>query len=204
MTILLLIRHGQNDLVGKKLAGRLPNVHLNETGQAQARRLAAELAVVPIKAVFASPLARAIETAEPIARIQNLSVESFPDLIEIDFGSWQGKSIKQLKRRVLWKAVQSHPSGVRFPQGESFTDAQVRVVEGLRSISKKYQDRDRVVCVAHCDVIRLAVAHFLGMPLDNFQRIHIAPASITFLYLNGNAMSFGPINHTLDLANSAG
>ncbi len=204
MTILLLIRHGQNDLVGKKLAGRLPNVHLNETGQAQARRLAAELAVVPIKAVFASPLARAIETAEPIARVQNLPVEGFPELLEIDFGSWQGKNIKQLKRRKLWKEVQNYPSGVRFPEGESFTDAQARVVEGLRSISKKYQERDRIVCVAHCDVIRLAVAHFLGMPLDNFQRIHIAPASVTVLFLHGDTTSFGPINHIFDLASYSG
>lgn len=204
MTIILMIRHGQNDMVGKKLAGRLPNVHLNKTGQAQARRLAAELAVQPIKAVFSSPLERAIETAEPIARVQDLSVEVFQDLIEVDFGSWEGKSLKQLKRRKLWPEVQNQPSGVHFPQGESFQDAQARIVNGVLALGKKFQERDLVVCVSHCDAIRLAVAHFLGMPLDNFQRVHIAPASVTALILQGDTTILGMINHTFDLASFVG
>jgi len=198
MTTFLLIRHGQNDLLEKKLAGRLPDVHLNPKGREQAQRLSEVLSALPIKAVYASPLERAQETAEPIARSHGLLVETLPALLEINFGGWQGKKIKRLKKRRLWKAVQRKPSAVRFPDGESFTEAQDRIVEGLCSLSAHDKEKDLVVCVAHSDVIRLAVAYFLGLPLDNFQRIHIATASITVLHLDEGKASFGPINYTIN------
>jgi probable phosphoglycerate mutase len=194
MAIILLVRHGQNDMVGKKLAGRLPGVNLNEQGKAQARRLAAELASLPIKAVISSPLERAQQTAEPVARIHNLSVEINPGLQEMDYGTWQGKSIKQLRRSKLWKTVQEHPSTFRFPEGETFAAAQLRIAETLEALGAAYAEKDMIVCVGHCDMIRLAVAFFLDMPLDAFQRLQIAPASVTFLHLNGSQAAFGPIN----------
>jgi len=194
MAIFLLVRHGNNDLVGKKLAGRLPDVHLNEKGHAQARRLAAELAAQPIKAVISSPLERAQETAEPIARIHNLPLEVNPGLVEIDYGAWQNKSIKQLRRLKLWKQVQEHPVDFQFPGGESFVEAQARIAQTLDALSKTFTEEDRIVCVSHCDVIRLAVAWFLGMPLDAFQRLQVSTASVTVLNLHQGKASFGPIN----------
>jgi len=198
MAILLLIRHGQNDMVGTKLAGRLAGVHLNENGLAQAQRLADVMANLPLKAVIASPLERAQETAFPIAQMHNLPVETEPALLEIDFGTWQGKRLKQLRRRRLWKDVQNQPSIVRFPDGESFTEAQQRICEGLKGLGKRFVKKDMVVCVAHSDVIRLALAFYLGMPLDHFQRIRIAPASVSVLFLQGEQSICGAINHTLD------
>jgi probable phosphomutase (TIGR03848 family) len=200
MAIILLIRHGENDMVGKKLAGRLPDVHLNEKGKAQAYKVAAELADLSIKAVYASPLERAVETAEPIAESHGLSVETLPELLEIDFGQWEGKRLSRLKHGRQWKIVQGSPSEFRFPDGESFVEAQARVATGLTALSEKYDAKDLVVCAAHSDVIRLAVAHFLGLPLNQFQRIRIAPASVTVLYLNGGEGFFGPINQVSDLS----
>jgi len=201
VAIILLIRHGHNDMVGEKLAGRLPDVHLNENGQAQARRLGAELASLPIKAVIASPLERAQETAQPIARVHDLPIETMPFLLEIDYGAWQGKRLKQLKKLKQWKEVQTNPAEFCFPGGERFTEAQSRVATGLISLSEKYQEKDIVVCVAHCDVIRLALAHFLGMPLNNFQRLRIAPASISVLFINGHQVHLGAINQSFQTIN---
>lgn len=198
MAVLFLIRHAENDMVGKKLAGRLPGVHLNQRGQAQARRLAAELAQIPIKAVYASPLDRAIETAEPIARVHRLKVETLPGLLEIDFGSWQGKRLKRLKEHRLWKGVQDHPSEFRFPNGESFQEAQQRIIDALSAIIETSEEKDAIVCVGHSDMIRLAVAHLLGMSLDNFQRLRIDTASVTVLNIHHGVPSFGPINLTFD------
>lgn len=200
MAVFLLIRHGENDMVGKKLAGRLPGIHLNEKGKAQACKLAAGLADLPVKAVYASPLERAVETAEPIASLHNLQVETLPELLEIDFGQWEGKSLSRLKHGRLWKIVQGSPAEFRFPDGESFVEAQQRVAEVLTFLSKKHSEKDLVVCAAHSDVIRLAVAHFLGLPLDHFQRIRISPASVTVLYLNDGRAYFGPINYVSDLS----
>lgn len=194
MATILLVRHGLNDMVGKKLAGWLPGVNLNEQGKAQARRLAAELASLPVKAVISSPLERAQQTAEPVARIHNLPVEINAGLQEIDFGTWQGKTFKQLRRSKLWKTVQERPSTFRFPEGEAFTEAQSRIAETLKVLSATYAEKDVIVCVGHCDMIRLAVAFYLDMPLDAFQRLQIAPASVTVLHLHGGQAAFGPIN----------
>ncbi len=194
MAIFLLVRHGQNDMVGKKLAGRVPGVHLNDRGRSQARRLAAELAEWPVKAVISSPLERAQETAEPIARIHNLPAAVNEGLIEIDYGTWQGKSITQLRRLKLWKQVQEHPSTFRFPEGESFAEAQTRIARTLEDLSTAYDHKDIVVCVSHCDVIRLAAAWFLAMPLDAFQRLHVSTASVTVLSLQDGKAALGAIN----------
>lgn len=204
MALFLLLRHGQNNLVDKKLAGRLPDVHLNAQGQAQARRLAAELAELPITAVISSPLERAIQTAEPIARVHDLPVEVNEGLLEVDFGTWQGKSIKQLRRLKLWKEVQERPGGFRFPQGETFVEAQSRVAETLGGLSTSHAEKDLIVCVSHCDVIRLAVAFYLDMPLDAFQRLHINTASVTCLRLQDGKASFGPINAAMSLSKFCG
>jgi probable phosphoglycerate mutase len=196
MTVILLIRHGQNDYLSDRLAGRLPGVHLNEKGREQARRLGDMLADFPIKAIYASPLERAQETAAPIAKCQGLDVETMPELIEIDFGNWQGKEIDNLKEQALWNTIHERPSAIQFPDGEDYITAQDRVIVGLLSLDKKYDEENIIVCVAHGDVIRLAVAHFLGVPLDNFHRIRISPASISVLHLNQNTSFLGPINWT--------
>ncbi|MFW5713369.1 MAG: histidine phosphatase family protein [Brevefilum sp.] len=196
MATFLLIRHGLNDMVGEKLAGRTAGVHLNEDGKAQARRLAAETGHLKIAAIYSSPLERALETAEPIARVHDLNVEIVPELIEIDFGKWQGKHLKKLKKGRLWKAVQSSPGSFRFPDGESFEEAQNRVAEGLKALSEKHEKEDLIVCVAHSDVIRLAVAHFLGLSLNDFQRLRISTASVTVMSLYEGEAFFNTINQT--------
>ena len=142
MATFLLLRHGDNDLLGSKLAGRLPGVHLNEKGRAQAQALADGLAEMKITAVYASPLERAQETAEPLARLHGLAVQILPELLEIDFGEWEGKSFSQLKRNPLWKVVHGAPATFRFPGGESFVEAQERAAAGLLALSEQYGEKD--------------------------------------------------------------
>ena len=195
MAVFLLVRHGENDWVKSgKLAGRTPGVHLNEKGQAQVQRLAQELADTSIAAIYASPLERAIETAEPLASAKELEIHIHQGLNEIDFGQWTGNDLKDLRQERQWKIVHNSPASFRFPEGESFVEAQARVVQTLQELSGNYGKKDVVVCTAHSDLIRLAVAHFLGIALDDFQRIRIAPASVSVLYLNGDKVHFGPIN----------
>ncbi|HEY5729581.1 MAG TPA: histidine phosphatase family protein, partial [Anaerolineales bacterium] len=94
MPLLLLIRHGENDYTKThKLAGRLPKVHLNEHGQKQAQALAEALAQVQVKAIYSSPLERAMETAKPIAKSLGLTIQKEIGLLETHVGDWQGKSL---------------------------------------------------------------------------------------------------------------
>lgn len=183
MPLLLLIRHGENDYVKTgKMAGRIPGVRLNKHGQDQAQALAEALKDVPIKAVYSSPLERAMETAKPIADARKLTVVQEPDLMDTDIGKWEGRSWKALRLTKVWKVVQNAPSRFRFPEGESFMEAQTRYVNALERIVKRHhKPRDIVAVVFHADPIKLAVAHFIGLPLDQFQRLGCETGSLTAL-----------------------
>jgi broad specificity phosphatase PhoE len=186
MPLLLLIRHGENDFVKTgKLPGRLPGIHLNEKGQKQAEALGEALRDVPIKAIYSSPLERALETAEPIAKARNLPILQEPDLRDSDVGRWQGKSLKVLRLTNAWKIVQNAPSRFQFPEGESFIELQTRIANTLENIIRKHnKPRHIVAAVFHSDPIKLAVSHFLGLPLDHFQRLGCDTGSVTVLYVN--------------------
>lgn len=186
MTLLLLLRHGENDYVKTgKMAGRIPGVHLNERGQKQAQALGEALRSIPLKAVYASPLERAMETAAPIAESHKLTIIQEPDLMDTHVGKWQGRSWKVLRLMKAWKIVQEAPSRFRFPEGESFPETQLRIVNVLERIVRKHnKPKDVVAVVFHADPIKLAVAHFLGMPLDQFQRLGCDTGSLTALHVN--------------------
>jgi broad specificity phosphatase PhoE len=182
MPLLLLIRHGENDYTRKhKLAGHLPDVHLNERGQKQAHDLAQTLKQVPLKAVYSSPLERAMETAAPIAEAHGLKVIHETGLIETDVGKWQGRSLASLRLTKNWKVVQHAPSRAQFPAGETFYQCQTRVVHTLDGICASCKPRDIIACVYHADPIKLAVAYYMGLPIDNFQKLSCDTGSVTAL-----------------------
>lgn len=198
MTILLLIRHAENDYVKTgRLAGRLAGIHLNETGRQQARAVADKLTGAPVKAVYSSPLERAIETATPIAEALNLEVTQRPGLVEMDFGEWQNKKLKGLSRLKAWKVVQGAPARMRFPQGESFAEAQHRICQELDALARQHDSKDMIICVSHSDPIKLAVAYYLGLPLDLFQRLTVSPASITVLAIGEMGSQLLALNYDL-------
>lgn len=193
---ILLIRHGENDFThAGKLAGLLPDVHLNEAGQKQAQALAQRLAPAPIKAIYASPLERAMETARPLAEAKKLKVQICKPLREIDFGEWSGKSLKRLARTKLWREVQRYPSRVQFPAGETFLAVQNRAVQALEQIIRDHP-KDLVAVFSHADVIKLMVAHYLGQPLDLFQRLVVGTASITHLHFGQGQPALVKLNDT--------
>ncbi|HLF01112.1 MAG TPA: MSMEG_4193 family putative phosphomutase [Anaerolineales bacterium] len=185
MADILLIRHGENDYTRKgKLAGWTPGVHLNEKGRAQAQATAVQLAEAPIKAIYSSPLERALETAQPLARATALRVQRLEGVGEVRYGDWTGKSLKALMRTKLWRTVQRHPATMQFPQGETFRAVQSRAVDALETLVRKHS-KQWVAVFSHGDVIKLLLTHYLGMPIDMFQRIVISTGSISHLRLMG-------------------
>ena len=196
MPLLLLIRHGENDFVKTgKLPGQVAGIHLNERGQKQAEALGEALKDVPIKAIYSSPLERAIETAAPIANARKLQIIPEPDLKDTDVGSWQGQSLKVLRHTKVWSIVQNAPSRFRFPDGESFVESQARYASALeRMIRKHDKPRDIIAVVFHADPIKLVVSHFLGLPLDHFQRLSCDTGSLTALYVSESGANLLKLN----------
>jgi probable phosphoglycerate mutase len=185
MAYILLIRHGQNDWVNKRrLAGWTPGVHLNEEGRSQAEQLSDRLSSLPLKAIYSSPLERCIETAAFLAHPHGLEVVELDDIGEVHYGDWQGKKIKKLaKKKRKWYAVQHFPSRFRFPGGESLTEVQKRAVTEVERLNLLHE-KELIAVVSHADVIKLILAHYLGMHIDLFQRIVVSPASVSSLMLS--------------------
>ncbi len=184
MTTVLLIRHAVNEWVKTgKLAGWTPGVHLNEEGQAQAAALGERLADKPLKAIYASPLERTLETAQAVAdHHPALTVEIAAGVGEVDFGEWQGRAIKDLVRRKMWHVIQYTPTRAYFPGGETMRAAQSRAVDTVESLAAQHRG-EMIAVVSHSDIIKMVLAHYLGMSLDLFQRIVISPASVSIVQL---------------------
>lgn len=197
MTQLLLIRHAVNDFVKTgKLAGWTPGVHLNEEGQAQAVALGERLSGVKLSHIYASPLERTMETAQAIAEHHpHLEVEQHLGIGEVRYGDWEGKKIADLRSRKMWQVVQEYPSRAYFPGGETMRDVQARVVNALEAVVDKHPGQT-IALVFHADLIKMAVAHYLGVHLDNFQRIVISPASITTIMLGHSRPYVATVNDT--------
>jgi probable phosphomutase (TIGR03848 family) len=200
MSVLVLIRHAMTGVTGTKLTGWAPGFHLTEEGRGQAEALADRLAELPIRAIYSSPLERCRETAAPLARRLGLAVRVRPQLGEVRFGRWTGRSLAQLRRTKLWRRVQLVPSNVRFPDGESFVEVQERAVAELLRIADAHDD-EVVAVVSHADVIKLVLAHFAGMHPDAFQRLVVDPCSVCAIAIKDGSPRVVKVNDTGDLAN---
>lgn len=177
-TTILLVRHGQTPTTGKVLPGRAKGLHLAEQGVEQAKIAALRIAELDIDAVYSSPLERAKETAAPISAACGLKTKVDRGLFECDFGDWTGKQLKDLMKLPEWQTVQRAPSTFRFPNGESFTEMQTRMVSALDKL-RALHPGGTIVCVSHADTIKAAVAHAMGTHIDLFQRIVVSPASVS-------------------------
>jgi probable phosphoglycerate mutase len=178
-TTVLLVRHGQTPTTGRVLPGRAPGLHLSDAGRQQAESAARRIAHLKrVAAIYASPLERARETAMPIARARGLVLHIERGLLELDIGQWTGLRLDRVSKKPEWQTVQRYPSGFRFPDGESFTEMQTRMTGALARMVERHRGAT-VVAVSHADPIKAALAHALGMHLDLFQRLAIAPGSIT-------------------------
>lgn len=195
-TLILMVRHGLTPTTGKILPGRAPGLHLAEAGVQQAFAVAERIAELPrVDAIYASPLERARETAAPIAKALKQRVKIHKGLLECDFGDWTGEQLSTLMKKPEWATVQRAPSSFRFPNGESFTEMQTRMVTALDSIRAAHPG-GVVVCVSHADPIKAAVAHAMGTHIDLFQRIVISTCSVSAVAYSNHGPIVLSVNST--------
>jgi probable phosphomutase (TIGR03848 family) len=195
-----LIRHAVNEYVRTgRLAGWTPEVHLNDEGKAQAKAIGQRLASAKIEAVYSSPLERTIETAQEILNYHcHLNLQYDEDLGEVRYGEWQGEKINKLSQKKEWFTVQHFPTRMQFPKGEAMRTAQLRAVNAVERLTTKHP-KGVIALVSHSDIIKMILAHYLGMHLDMFQRINIAPASLSILALGSSRPTIDRINDTSHL-----
>lgn len=195
----MLVRHGLTDLTQTRLIGRLPGISLNAEGQRQAAVAADRMSLLPVAAIFASPIERTMETAEPLSRRLGLPIIPEEGLLEVDYGEWAGQEYKVLRKTDLWKQVQQQPAGARFPGGEAVREAQARIAATIEGILARHP-REVVVAFTHADMIKLAVAYFTGLHLDLFQRTSVSAGSVTALHLGSGPPVLLKLNDVGDLS----
>ena len=193
MALLHLLRHGQHDLGGGVLAGRMPGVGLTETGRAEIAAAAERLAGEDIAALYASPLQRTRESAEIVSERLGLPIEFRDDLVELDFGEWTGTTFDAIRADPRWRTWSQHRSLANIPGGETMRAVQFRAVEAVIEIGDRHRDAASVL-VSHGDVIRSVLVFALGMPLDFFQRLEISPASVSLICFGDGFIQVGYVN----------
>lgn len=188
MATVILVRHGRTTANATGLlAGRAVGVSLDQVGREQAALTADRLAAVPVVGVVSSPLERCRETAQLILARQ-AGTPYAPvdvDITECDYGKWQGRLLRDLATEDLWPVVQTQPSAVVFPGGESMAAMQARSVAAIRRHDAAFEAEHGPgavwVAVSHGDIIKSILADALGMHLDLFQRINVGPASVSIV-----------------------
>jgi probable phosphoglycerate mutase len=171
---------------------------LNEEGRRQAEALAQRLAKVRLKAIYSSPLERTMETAEAIARSHDLPIHIREGIGEARYGEWTGQKLEDLAKTDLWRVIQFYPSAARFPGGEAMREMQARAVAEIDAIVTDHPE-DMVAIVSHSDVIKVIIAHYIGMHLDLFQRLEISPASLSILVFGKMGSRLVRLNDTSHL-----
>jgi broad specificity phosphatase PhoE len=182
MALVILVRHGQTDEnVSGRISGQGP-VPLNARGQEQARVVAEALAPLGVNYIFSSPLVRARQTAEFLAARLQQSIEEIPDLREVGYGDWEGKTFNEMRTHPVAHQVFHDPMNATFPNGESLLEVQQRGIRVIESVRNTYPQAI-VTIVSHGDVIRTALAHYLGMPFNEYRRLDLDNGAISVLEL---------------------
>jgi broad specificity phosphatase PhoE len=178
-----LIRHAEKDADNQLMVGRTEGIGLTSRGREQAIAIAERLRKRNIKHLLCSPLDRAQQTAEPLARSLGLTVQTSSALHELDFGLWTGKTLDQLATMPGWREFNMFRSGSRPPEGETMVAVQARMVHEILRLGAAFPE-DEIALVSHGDPIRAALIYFLGAPVDMFHRLHVSIGSISVLELS--------------------
>ena len=179
---IVLVRHGETDWnKSKKFQGQR-NIGLNEKGRAQAEALASALKEEPLKVIYSSPIARAVETAEIINRYHNVSLEQRDGLKEMNVGDFEGLQLKDLAGDYsqFFQEWLEDAASVRMPNGETLQEVQERAWSVLEEVVDAHNEGSVLLC-AHNFVNQMVLCKILGVKIAHFRRIRQTLAAMNII-----------------------
>ena len=186
MAKLMVARHGETEWNVEKIFRGRADVNLDEVGIRQAELLGRYLGNWKLEVIYSSPVKRALDTANIIARYQKIGVHVAEGLIDFDYGEWQSLPEQEVKRLypVILDEWHNNPHKVRMPGGESLEDVRKRAVEVVNGILSRHQRN--VLLVSHRVVIKVLICYLLGLDNSHFWNINQDVGGITtFDYADG-------------------
>ena len=185
-----IVRHGQTEwnLLGKTQGHG--NSDLTPKGIEQAELLADSMTKYPIDYIYSSDLGRAYQTAEIIGNKLNIEVEKTEALREMNFGTWEGRIIKEIIEEdpELYKMWRNEPHLAKIPQGETLSQIKERTDAFIKEINEKY-DGKHIVLVTHSLCARIMLLSFLDSDVKNIYRINQANTALNIIELR----DYGPV-----------
>jgi broad specificity phosphatase PhoE len=198
METIFLMRHGETAWnQEKRVMGRL-EIPLSRKGIAQGKRIAKLLPDLEIRAIYTSPLRRALETARILAKECHKSVKINSNLTEVAFGRWQGYRFDDLIKDEAYHRFLRTPLRATVPGGETIVDVQRRGLRAIRRAIREYP-KDRLLFVSHGDVIRAILCHYLKLPLQEFRRLRIDNGTLSTLEVDGPWAEIKYLNYVPDV-----
>ncbi len=196
-----LIRHGQTRWNKEQIFRGRIDVDLDEVGIREAKAIGEYIKDEEINCVYTSPLKRAKETAEIIVSYHpGLKVHVLKELIDIDYGKWQGLSISDVSSRYksLYKAWLDTPHLVKFPDGETLNDVKRRAIKGFQSALAKSEDGSFII-VSHRVVNKVLICALLGLGISSFWQIKQDTGCINIFELSSQRLVLSLLNETYHL-----
>jgi broad specificity phosphatase PhoE len=190
---IILVRHATCARMDDVLLGRTVDPPLDQRGEGQAGGLARRLQALPKFMLESSPRRRARHTAGIIAAPRDLPVWIVPQMDEVDFGCWSGRSFAALSADTHWRRWNRYRGVSLTPAGDSIRDVQERAQAHFHHLETHYNE-ECVVIVTHAEVIRSLVLLATGAPADDYMNIEIAPASMTMLSVRGDTLQLAKVN----------
>lgn len=184
---LYLVRHGQTQYnIEHRLPGQLAGVSLTDEGRKQAQQLGESLTDMPLTTIVTSPLERALQTAEYVRGSRDIPLREEPRLMDTNVGRWAGQVISDLdKNEPEWLSFRRRPT--HPPPGiEGFYEVLQRIIAVSEEVRHDESLGDAIMLVAHADVVKLLIAHYMRLPIEGVPWLHIANASVTTLTFMGD------------------
>ena len=202
---LILVRHGETQWNKENRVIGYADVELNDEGRKQVQRLALVLKEERIDAIYSSPLRRAWETAQEIARFHHGEIKADDSFKELDAGELDGLTYKEMLERYgeFLKQWVSDPGPLTMPGGESLNSVQERAWQAVGRIRERHPD-GAIMVVSHNFVILCIVCKALGLDLSQFRRLRTNVASISILDFGERGPSLVLFNDTCHLEGGDG
>jgi broad specificity phosphatase PhoE len=197
---LIIIRHGRTEWNREERFRGRADIALDEVGKKQAEATAGRVAEWQVNAIYSSPLRRAMETAQTLARSSGLEVRALPDIIDIDYGQWQGLLPEEAEAKDggLYKKWLRNPHQVKFPGGESLAEVRDRAAAAIDKLIAQH-DKETIALVSHKVVCQVMVLSLLGLELSHFWDVVQDVCAVNYFEVRGGIPSALLINDTCHL-----